>query len=612
MFKFYLPAFIIILCLGFKSLPAQVCADAASHDQDEFGNGFFIGYVYQFPTNSTTPSENLFPPSAGVEYLGRYTLAIGNTFDINFGGGTGTFNTDVNCSVNRDWFSVRFRMEIELEGVYNFIIGSDDGSRLIIENSSGEQLNANSEFVSSGLPVYFINRWANSAYGTQNRTTAICLPQDDYKITLEYYERTGGNRVSFNYAQLTDGDPGQISGNQSFCSNSPVNPATLSNSIPAVDCNASADYQWQFRDSPSDAWNDISGATDEDYTPPPGLTNTRFYRRAAFGGVEFSNVVTVTIAAPVGDEATVGVDEWRAYFYDTNDRNNPFVSGNYIGERIFPEFFNTFFCVSGSGGTCNILLDGCTKVADNFTVRAFMNKTFDAGTYTFRTRSDDGVRLFLDDNNIINAWVNRGFPGSFDTATPVFLDGSSVSELRLEYYEANGDQQLQFDWLFENTLPVELISIRLTCDGLRWTTASETNNDYFTIYESFDGIDFTPIFFINGAGDSRETLTYFHPFTPKNNAIYRLSQTDFDGTFEWLHTASVRCESQTKMSLKHRTLNLENIDHKGEFLQIFDLSGREVYKKTVFGDEKIALPQSIKGLNVFRLNNIAEKYFVNP
>jgi hypothetical protein len=88
-------------------------------------------------------------------------------------------------------------------------------------------------------------------------------------------------------------------------------------------------------------------------------------------------------------------------------------------------------------------------------------------------------------------------------------------------------------------LPVELIhfSAKETQDAIKleWATASEKNNDFFTIERSFDGIEFTPIDIILGNGNSNTTINYdFLDKSPENGMnYYRLKQTDFDGKFEY-------------------------------------------------------------------------------
>ncbi|MCC7333095.1 MAG: T9SS type A sorting domain-containing protein [Flavobacteriales bacterium] len=88
-------------------------------------------------------------------------------------------------------------------------------------------------------------------------------------------------------------------------------------------------------------------------------------------------------------------------------------------------------------------------------------------------------------------------------------------------------------------LPVSLLSFtaKAECEKLvntlRWTTISETNNDYFTIEKSYDGYSWTQETTVKGAGNSSAQLNYEYNTPVKKGdrtLYYRLLQTDFDGT----------------------------------------------------------------------------------
>src|SRR5690554_393476 len=89
----------------------------------------------------------------------------------------------------------------------------------------------------------------------------------------------------------------------------------------------------------------------------------------------------------------------------------------------------------------------------------------------------------------------------------------------------------------ENTgLPIELI----TFDAIKkdrkvelfWKTATETNNDFFTISRSIDGQYWEDIQEIKGAGNSYQAIEYtYTDNTPYSGvSYYKLTQVDFDGT----------------------------------------------------------------------------------
>ncbi|UII25439.1 T9SS type A sorting domain-containing protein [Fulvivirga maritima] len=98
-------------------------------------------------------------------------------------------------------------------------------------------------------------------------------------------------------------------------------------------------------------------------------------------------------------------------------------------------------------------------------------------------------------------------------------------------------------------LPVSLIKYTATLSGSQvlnqWTSASEINNDYYTISRSFDGETFTPLATINGAG-SKETQTEYSWVDTNFGMVrtyYQLSQTDFDGNQKVLDIKMIAPES---------------------------------------------------------------------
>jgi len=98
---------------------------------------------------------------------------------------------------------------------------------------------------------------------------------------------------------------------------------------------------------------------------------------------------------------------------------------------------------------------------------------------------------------------------------------------------------------YPGTLPVELTSFsgvtERNVNHLTWTTASETNCANFDLEQSPDGINFTNIGTVQGAGNSTTTNTYTyideHPFI--GTTYYRLKQSDFDGSYEYSTVISV-------------------------------------------------------------------------
>jgi hypothetical protein len=99
-------------------------------------------------------------------------------------------------------------------------------------------------------------------------------------------------------------------------------------------------------------------------------------------------------------------------------------------------------------------------------------------------------------------------------------------------------------------LPIQLETFTAECSNyyaeLYWTTATESNNDYFTIDRTSDGINFETIAVVKGSGTSGTPHNYSAiDYSPLSSvSYYRISQTDFDGVTTHFNTiVYVPCEN---------------------------------------------------------------------
>lgn len=97
-------------------------------------------------------------------------------------------------------------------------------------------------------------------------------------------------------------------------------------------------------------------------------------------------------------------------------------------------------------------------------------------------------------------------------------------------------------------LPIELLYFDAIANNnqveLSWATASEKNNDYFTIERTVGGITFEEIARVAGQGNSSIKFKYsFTDTRPKNGtSYYRLKQTDYNGESEYFEVRSVNIQ----------------------------------------------------------------------
>lgn len=97
-----------------------------------------------------------------------------------------------------------------------------------------------------------------------------------------------------------------------------------------------------------------------------------------------------------------------------------------------------------------------------------------------------------------------------------------------------------------NPLPIELIYFDAKSNGkqvnLSWVTASEINNDYFTVERSSDAINFEELLRKPGSGNTTNRIHYSSTdFSPLSGfSYYKLKQTDYDGQSTYSEIVAVK------------------------------------------------------------------------
>lgn len=157
-------------------------------------------------------------------------------------------------------------------------------------------------------------------------------------------------------------------------------------------------------------------------------------------------------------------------------------------------------------------------------------------------------------------------------------------------------------------LPIELTLLYAVCNEnneveLRWQTASETHNDYFTILRSFDGIHFEELDIVWGAGTTTEFHNYEYIDKDDNDGIvyYKLRQTDYNGEYTESKIIAVQtcgpnaqfriAEDQIDIFFKH--------PEASNYVVITSITGQIFYSKSFKSVDaaRIAAPQR-KGIYI--------------
>ncbi len=165
----------------------------------------------------------------------------------------------------------------------------------------------------------------------------------------------------------------------------------------------------------------------------------------------------------------------------------------------------------------------------------------------------------------------------------------------------------------------------LISDGnvlINWQTASEINNDYFTVERSSDTKKWEEIEFVTGAGNSTLVLDYTiidkNPL--KGQSYYRLKQTDFDDIFSYskiiaLNNVSNESSITINYNSQIKQLTVQSITKELTEVYIYSSTGLLVnsntnniskeYKKSVFD-----LSQLPAGVYIIKAGQFAKQFVV--
>jgi len=161
-----------------------------------------------------------------------------------------------------------------------------------------------------------------------------------------------------------------------------------------------------------------------------------------------------------------------------------------------------------------------------------------------------------------------------------------------QYQQTTGS----FNWRtrianIDYTIPVELVSFNASAirDAveLSWMTATETNNQGFSIERMIAGGSFEEIGYVSGYGTTTEPQSYsfMDSKLATGTYIYRLKQIDFDGRYEYSKEVQVEIELPSVYTLEQNYPNPFNPSTKISYtipedgfvkLAVYNLLGEEI------------------------------------
>jgi len=305
-----------------------------------------------------------------------------------------------------------------------------------------------------------------------------------------------------------------------------------------------------------------------------------------FTGVITNAVNAINSYAPAADRSRIKViatefnsNDWSGQWTDVNDLGHALVAFEILGDHLKnPKvesaiFWNTrwinnktknsdLFDALSKTNTLqpngraiaiwgNFLLDKMVSATSTTKIRSFASykqSTNQLNVYLInKETTSQSVNVNLNNyisNAVATKWEFKG-TGPGDTA-PTWSSQGNVNAVGSNTSLSLSPASITvLTFKPAGPLPVRLVKFSAEVEKsqiiLNWQTASETNNDFFTIEKSQDGLSFIEIYKMKGAGTVNHLSDYsFTDDAPYNGTCYyRLKQTDFDGKFTYSEIESV-------------------------------------------------------------------------
>jgi hypothetical protein len=175
-------------------------------------------------------------------------------------------------------------------------------------------------------------------------------------------------------------------------------------------------------------------------------------------------------------------------------------------------------------------------------------------------------------------------------------------------------------------LPIELLFFKSKCNNgttvLEWSTATEINNDYFTLEKSKDGMNWDIFKIIQGLTNSTTVSNYVCKDEGESEGVvyYKLSQTDENGLVANLGQITANCTDDTFEANAY--VNLESnfiqvsvfTENNGNYnLNLFGSDGREIVSDNIklqkgYNNFQIPSNNMVAGIYMLNINSEIDNY----
>jgi uncharacterized protein YraI len=393
-----------------------------------------LAMLFMAPTETEAADSTWF-----AQYFNNTSLSGGPVLsrqeqELNHSWGT---KNDTLPGVNKDNFSARWtrRVHFPTTGTYRFSGTMDDGMRVWVDGA------------------LVIDAWTTGSERTITGDRYITAGEQDVKV--EFFEAVlfATARVSWQLTSSTNPPPTTITNWRGEYYNN----KDLSGSPALIRDDAAINFNWNQG------------------TPAPGIISTdnfsvRWTRNINFNAGRYSFTAATDDGVRLWVNNALIIDNWRTQplttktaeielptgsvpvrmeYFDATGGANAVLSWSQVGVNTpnwRGEYFNNNSLVGGPAvirDDANINFnwgDGSPAAGisnDNFSVRWTRSLVLNPGRHRFTTRTDDGVRLWVNNQLIIDSWHAMS-PTTIDAEVELFGGPASI---KMEYFDLTGGAQ---------------------------------------------------------------------------------------------------------------------------------------------------------------------------
>lgn len=214
-----------------------------------------------------------------------------------------------------------------------------------------------------------------------------------------------------------------------------------------------------------------------------------------------------------------------------------------------------------------LIVEGTLIVTGNITFKNGSSLLVQVGgilhILTSGANANNSTDITIEGQMIVDGDFEAGAGSTINGGGTVDIGGTSSGDGTI-FGLGTGCSGCSFDG--GTSLPIELVSFDVVESNniirIRWVVASQVNNDFYTIYKSYDAYNWDSFIEIQGAGNTNMIMEYecYDENIVYGTVYYKLRQTDYDAVYEEFPPIAVTILDPNRRREVIHTINLSGAE----------------------------------------------------